>query len=306
MYLADDPRSKLQSAGDTGDAKPAAAVPGARFAAAEYGLFATTPPQHTDPGERTWYTRGQNFIVAYTQASPGATLQRAAQRDEYMVLIPERDMPVSIEAGGEVREVRGYALIIVPPGSSAIFVQGTGTVIRVFSTATAELNALAANAAAYAHAHPNIPPFEPWPAPPEGYRLRIYDLDVPPQPGRFGRIWRCTTLMLNVHPLEPGPRDTARLSPHHHADFEQGSLALQGSFTHHIRWPWTPDMKDWREDDHTVCPAPSLAVIPPPAIHTSAGTDPKLNHLVDIFSPPRMDFSTMEGWVLNAQEYPIK
>ena len=273
--------------------------------AAEYALFGSCAPQHWIPEEKTWIARGQNFLVAYTEASAGARLERADQPDEYLLLIPERDVPVHIDAGGEAREVPGYALVIVPPGRSVITARGNGTLIRIFSTQSADLNALASNATSYATGHPNIPPLKPWPAPPQGYRLRVYDLDVAPQPGRFGRIWRSSTLMVNVHPIEPGPRDLAKLSPHAHADFEQGSLALKGSFTHHIRWPWTPDIRDWRDDDHKVCPAPSLAVIPPPAIHTSAGTDPTLNHLVDIFSPPRMDFSKMDGWVLNADEYPM-
>jgi hypothetical protein len=304
MYGADDPRSKL--GGAAAPAAPYADTGSAlKFAAAEYVKFHELPPRESDANARTWYARGQNFVMSYTEARPGTVLSRDNQPDEYFVLVPERGVKVTVLTPRESRAVTGHSLVIVPPGKSSVTVGGAGIVIRVFSAQSTDLAALAANAAAYAHAHPNIPPYVPWPAPPAGYRIRAYDLDVPPRDGRFGRIWRCSTLMINVLPLEPGPRDTRRLSPHHHDDFEQGSLALQGTFTHHIRWPWTANLHDWRADNHEVCPAPSLAVIPPPAIHTSAGADAVMNQLVDIFSPPRMDFSKMAGWVLNADEYPM-
>jgi hypothetical protein len=299
MYAASDPRSKLSTAqsGSTLSGKDAA------FSAAEYALFGQSEPQVDDANGKTWLARGQNFIVAYTEAKPGGGFARTAQVDEYVLLIEAREPHAVVTAGDETVEVPGAHITIVPPGDSNITFPDGGAFVRLFTTASDDLVALCSNREAYALPHPHIPPLQRWPDPPAGFRIRSYSLDVPAQEGRFGRIWRCTTFMVNV--FEPvGPRDTTKLSPHHHDDFEQCSLAVSGSYIHHLRWPWTANAAHWREDDHMVCPAPSIAVIPPLSIHTSASIAPADNVLVDIFSPPRRDFSEMEGWVLNADEYP--
>ena len=299
MYDKSDPRSALATPDQAG--KPAVT----EFAGAEYAKFYETKPQEEDANGRTWYARGQNFIVAYTEAKSGARFVRRAQADEYVVLLPDADSSLEITASGETRTVPGYSLAFVPPGDSTLMMPDGGQLVRLFTARSTDLAAKCANNASYASQHPNIPPFEPWPAPRDGYRIRSYSLDVHGQEGRFGRIFRCSTFMVNYLDPRHGPRDVTKLSPHHHDDFEQCSLALKGAYIHDIRWPWTTNMNHWRADDHEYCGSPSIAVIPPPAIHTSRAMAPGVNQLVDIFCPPRMDFSTKPGWVLNAEDYPL-
>jgi len=301
MYNSSDPRASLAPQ-PSGTAQSAAAT---RFAAAEYARFYADPPQVSDSFSRQWYARGQNFVLVYIEAESGATFSRADQPDEYVVLLPDASTAVAVECQGQQHALPGYTIAFVPPGSSRIVVEKPGRVVLMFTTRSADLCALCGNAASYAEAHPHIPPFEAWPEPVGGMKFRPYSLDVPEVPGRFGRIWRCTTFMVNFLPAQFGPRDVTKLSPHHHDSFEQASLALEGSFMHHIRWPWTPNLHAWRADDHEHCGSPSLAVIPPPAIHTSRGLDEGANQLVDVFSPPRMDFSLKPGWVLNEADYPM-
>lgn len=297
MYETDDPRSRLSTA--TGAGTPAATA----FGASTYARFYASDPQETGEGFKTWLTRGQNFIVAYSETEAGAVLERIGQEDESVLLLPDPDSSVTLLSGGESHQIAGNTITFVPPGDSTVTIASGGTVVRLFTAKAADLLAKVSNPEAYVGPHPQIPEFEPWPDPVGGFKVRTYSLDVPEEAGRFGKIWRCTTFMVNVFDPQ-GPRDVTKLSPHHHDDFEQCSLALEGDYMHHLRWPWTANQHDWRDDEHERCGAPSVCVIPPRVIHTSAPSAPGSNVLVDIFSPPRKDFSDMPGWVLNADEYP--
>lgn len=297
-YGPGDPRAQL-------DASPRRS-PDACAAPQYFDFTRLTPEEVSGHGSRTWWVRGQNFALAYTVAQPGEVLDRSGQPDEYVVLLPEEGAAAKVCAGSDESEVQGAAMVVVPPGASRIEVSGETQVVRLFSAASPDLLGRCRNHDDYREPHANVAPFAPWPDPVDGHRIRVYRVaDHPYADGRFARLFRCSTFMVNLFDPDLAPRDPDRLSPHTHDDFEQCSVAVDGEYVHHIRLPWTPRMADWREDDHVRVASPSVAIIPPPSVHTSQSVSKVRNQLIDIFCPPRHDFSARPGWVLNDAEYPI-
>ena len=93
MYDTTDPRSALNAPAKS------SVPPPTEYAAAEYAKFYETKPQEDDKNGKTWYARGQNFIIAYTEAAPGATFARKGQADEYVVLLHDAATTVDLSRG---------------------------------------------------------------------------------------------------------------------------------------------------------------------------------------------------------------
>lgn len=297
MYVASDPRSRL-----AGAAAPKVA-PATDFGPAQIGRHYQEPPQVIKPTYRAWYTRGESFLSAYIEAKPGAVLERKKQPDEFMLLLPDPELELEITWKGTTTKVKGYAVVFVPPGESKIEVKAGGRIIGYYTTKSTDLVKLCGNSKNY-EPDPNVGKVKPWPEPKGGFKVRRYSLDIPKKEGRLGRIFRCTTLMVNYPYGYDGPRDITKMSPHHHDDFQQCSLILEGTYVHHLRWPWLSDKTKWRPDVSESTGTPSVTFIPARVIHTSEAVEQVHNQLIDIFCPPRVDFSKQEGWVLNANDYP--
>ncbi|MEH0421419.1 hypothetical protein [Streptomyces sp. B21-083] len=259
----------------------------------------TTPPE----GGRSSYVRGQNFCVGHTWIDAGESLTEPDLPDEHIVLVPEAtEITVGVPGRAEVR-VTGPALVIVPAVPSRIVARGAATLTRVFTTRAPDVVARAGNTALYEDPDPSVVPLPERPPVPGPGTVRVHRADdVPVDPDRFGRIFRTDSLMVNWFAPEYGERDTDKLSPHVHYDFEQASVTLRGDYIHHLRSPWTPRLREWRDDQHLRCASPSVTVIPPGIVHTSRAVGGEVHELVDVFAPPRADFAD-RGWVVNAADY---
>lgn len=271
--------------------------------AATYAKHYASAPQLSETGSKTWITRAANFVVAVSEVTPGAVLGRQDNPDEYMVLLAKTG--ATIQAGKDKIEAAAESLTIVPPGASTVTATGNGQVVRVFSNRAEDMALLAVNASTYADGAPEVAPIKPWPAPSGGFKLRNYLPYSYDKPDTNMRVFRSTNLMINVLTKRDAPRDLSKLSPHSHEDFEQASLVMEGDYAHHLRWPWTPDQSLWREDEHIEIGSPSVTIIPAKVVHTSHNIGQARSWLIDIFAPPRVDFSKKPGFVCNADDYPM-
>jgi hypothetical protein len=243
------------------------------------------------------WVRAANFAIACHDVAAGDVLTRPGQPDEYLALL--------LGTGARIRTPSGTvqapadALAIIEPGDSAIEPDGAGRVVLAVTSRSADVARSAVIAGAYEPRPEAVAPLgEPVPSP----GTRVHALaDHPAGEGEM-RVLRSGDLMINVFGPRGARRDPGRLSPHWHDDFEQGSVVLAGSWTHHLRYPWGPDSGAWREDQHVRCGAPSVTIIPAGVEHTSQDHGGGVSWLVDVFAPPRADFLA-RGLVRNAHEY---
>jgi hypothetical protein len=270
--------------------------------------YEASPQVVESDGAHTWITRGVNLVIAVTEAREGTVLRRGSQPDEYMLVVSP-GVAATVSANGEVLKINGDSLTIVPPGHSEVVFDHGGRVVRIFTSRAQDLAATAVNAANYGVSPDSaVAPLADWPEPVGGFRIRNYPLaphDDLAGPRIQPRIFRSTNLMVNAFVRWRNRRDPRELSPHWHADFEQASVGMEGSFVHHIRYPWESNMERWHDDQHLAAGSPSVAIIPPPAVHTTQDVGEGTAWLLDVFAPPRADFSSKPGFVINEADYPM-
>ena len=272
-----------------------------KFREPSIGRHYQDEPQIVGPASRSWITRGRNFAIVYTEAKAGAELAEAFV-DEHVVYLVEGRLKIT--TGSESAVLEGEGLAIAPPGVNLIAPEQDTVFIQVVTDAET-IARLAGNAPFYGDGAPEVTPSAEWPMPTDGYRLRTYRLAEIYASGGMVNAFRTRKLMVVPYDRFLEPRDETALTPHSHQDFEQASVALEGEWIHHLRVPWTANRHDWRPDAHLEVGSPSTTIIPAGVVHTSQGVAGEGMRLVDVFSPPRVDFSLRPGVVRNADAYPM-
>lgn len=264
------------------------------------GRYYEEKPQLEGEGVRSWITRGANFAVVCSVGDAGARLSGTAVDEQFVFAL---EGGINIISGSEQEMLEVEDLAILPPGEWTIHFKKAGHVYQLI-TGDEALAKQAANAALYENGASEVASVEPGPEPVGGYRLRRYSTLQAYDRGGLVHAFRTRKLMMVPYDRFLEPRDETTLTPHSHSDFEQGSIGLEGEWIHHLRVPWTANRREWKADTHMQVQSPSVLIIPAGVIHTSQGIAGEGMRLIDVFSPPRLDFAE-RGWVDNADDYPL-
>jgi hypothetical protein len=247
----------------------------------------------------TAIARGQNFWVQWMEG-PNPT-QAHSTHEIFLLLV---DAGATVVAGNETREVPARSICVLPAGQVSVTLSGPGRAALIASSRTDISPDLVRNEADYAKADARIRPIG------AAYErltgrgvIQVIDIDAVKPPTGKPRLKMFQTETMSINWVEyDGPRDRSQLSPHSHADFEQGSLAISGDFLHHLRVTWGGNANLWRDDLHLRAPSPSMLTVPVELVHTTEGVGDGPHLLIDVFAPPRDDFIG-SGWVANAADY---
>lgn len=241
--------------------------------------------------------RGANFLVEWIDASAGAT-HRSQSAAETILLLDGNGARIS--AGGETAIAPAHSVCVLPAGPVDLSFDAGGAAI-ILRTDGFEAGSL--NAADYAEPHARVAPIGNPYRRIGGPRIQVIAVNDIKAPAAKPRLRIVQSETMSISWIEyTGLRDRTKLTPHNHDDFEQGSLAITGNFTHHIRAPWGANANLWLNDAHLEAPARSLTMIPPPLIHTTEGRGEDRHVLIDVFAPVRHDFFNA-GWISNGEFY---
>jgi hypothetical protein len=268
------------------------------FAEPQLIRFRDADAEISPAGGRQWVVRTQHAVVTFAIAVGGDSW---SDRGETLLAVPDKSARVRVSCDGNSRMLTGPSVAVVPDKESVIEILDGGIVVRVVPSVGSDLLGDCINAAAYAQPAANVATYSPVCADHELLSYRISD--YPAAKGRFGHIFQSTNLMVNFIATRIGPRDPHQLSPHSHIDFEQCSIQLAGEFVHHVRTPWIPNKVQWQPDRHLELAGPGAVIFPPPLEHTSEAIGADANSLIDVFAPPREDFLSLDGWVLNRDDF---
>jgi hypothetical protein len=136
---------------------------------------------------------------------------------------------------------------------------------------------------------------------PRGYRLRVYEYDDFQHEADFLRSRNIAVQWSEVR----GPQGSEPVTPRAHADFEHTFLCTRGEYVHHMQYPWSTNLEEWRPEEHVRIETPSFTIVPAQVVHVPerAGV---ANEMIDISAPPRPDLPIVgrphRG---NADEYPF-
>jgi hypothetical protein len=269
-----------------------------------FGDFSSLPPEARD-NRRHWLMRALNFSVEWIEFDAGADPFAFDSEFETLLLGVRGTVQVTPSASDIAAAwLPANAIAIAPAGRHALYGEQGAACVLIASRRRDLAGRPILNAEAYEPPDARIVPTgRPFRRAKDCGRIQVLPFEQIMASADKPRLKMLQTDTLSINLVDyRGPRDRSALSPHSHASFEQGSLAIAGDFVHHLRTPWGSNADTWRDDEHLRAPSPSLLVVPVELIHTTEGVGEGRHVLLDVFSPPRFDFIA-NGWVFNARDY---